>query len=141
MGSQPPFEARVAYRPNTTQTVLFSATQSRRVSDRARLGVKDPEYVSVHEAAPTATPATLQQSYVVTPLAEKLDTLWGFLRSNLKSKILVFLSSGKQVRFVFESFKRMQPGIPLLHLHGRQKQIARMEITSRFSSAKYACLF
>jgi ATP-dependent RNA helicase DDX10/DBP4 len=103
--------------------------------------LKDPEYVSVHEAAESATPANLQQSYIVTPLAEKLDTLFGFLRTNLKSRIIVFLSSGKQVRFVFESFKRMQPGISLLHLHGRQKQVARMEITSRFASAKHACLF
>ncbi|KAL2142658.1 hypothetical protein VTI28DRAFT_872 [Corynascus sepedonium] len=141
MGFQSAVDALVEHLPKTRQTLLFSATQSKRVSDLARLSLKDPEYVSAHEAAPSATPTTLQQSYIVTPLAEKLDTLWGFLRTNLKSKIIVFLSSGKQVRFVFESFKRMQPGIPLLHLHGRQKQVARMEITSRFSSAKYACLF
>ncbi|AEO70720.1 uncharacterized protein THITE_2122420 [Thermothielavioides terrestris NRRL 8126] len=141
MGFQSAVDALVEHLPKTRQTLLFSATQSKRVSDLARLSLKDPEYVSVHEAAPTATPAALQQSYIVTPLAEKLDTLWGFLRANLKSKIIVFLSSGKQVRFVYESFKRMQPGIPLLHLHGRQKQVARMEITSRFASAKYSCLF
>jgi ATP-dependent RNA helicase DDX10/DBP4 len=141
MGFQSAVDALVEHLPKTRQTLLFSATQSKRVSDLARLSLKDPEYVSVHEAAPTATPSTLQQSYIVTPLTEKLDTLWGFLRTNLKSKIIVFLSSGKQVRFVYESFKRMQPGIPLLHLHGRQKQVARMEITSRFTSAKYSCLF
>lgn len=141
MGFQSAVDALVDHLPKTRQTLLFSATQSKRVSDLARLSLKDPEYVSAHEAAASATPATLQQSYIVTPLAEKLDTLWGFLRTNLKSKIIVFLSSGKQVRFIFESFKRMQPGIPLLHLHGRQKQVARMEITSRFSSAKYGCLF
>ncbi|KAK3307124.1 P-loop containing nucleoside triphosphate hydrolase protein [Chaetomium strumarium] len=141
MGFQSAVDALVEHLPKTRQTLLFSATQSKRVSDLARLSLKDPEYVSVHEAAASATPATLQQSYIVTPLAEKLDTLWGFLRTNLKSKIIVFLSSGKQVRFVYESFRRMQPGIPLLHLHGRQKQVARMEITSRFASAKYACLF
>ncbi|KXX78398.1 ATP-dependent RNA helicase DBP4 [Madurella mycetomatis] len=141
MGFQSAVDALVDHLPKTRQTLLFSATQSKRVSDLARLSLKDPEYVSVHEAATTATPTTLQQSYIVTPLAEKLDTLWGFLRTNLKSKIIVFLSSGKQVRFVYESFKRMQPGIPLLHLHGRQKQVARMEITSRFTSAKFSCLF
>jgi ATP-dependent RNA helicase DDX10/DBP4 len=141
LGFQSAVDALVEHLPKTRQTLLFSATQSKRVSDLARLSLKDPEYVSVHEAAPTATPASLQQSYIVTPLSEKLDTLWGFLRANLKSKIIVFLSSGKQVRFVYESFKRMQPGIPLLHLHGRQKQVARMEITSRFASAKYTCLF
>ncbi|KAK4134680.1 DEAD-domain-containing protein [Trichocladium antarcticum] len=141
MGFQSAVDALVEHLPKTRQTLLFSATQSKRISDLARLSLKDPEYVSAHEAAASATPTNLQQSYIVTPLADKLDTLWGFLRTNLKSKIIVFLSSGKQVRFVFESFKRMQPGIPLLHLHGRQKQVARMEITSRFSSAKHACLF
>jgi ATP-dependent RNA helicase DDX10/DBP4 len=141
MGFQSAVDALVEHLPKTRQTLLFSATQSKRISDLARLSLKDPEYVSAHEAAASATPTNLQQSYILTPLADKLDTLWGFLRTNLKSKIIVFLSSGKQVRFVFESFKRMQPGIPLLHLHGRQKQVARMEITSRFSSAKYACLF
>jgi ATP-dependent RNA helicase DDX10/DBP4 len=141
MGFQSAVDALVEHLPKTRQTLLFSATHSKRVSDLARLSLKDPEYVSVHEAAESATPANLQQSYIVTPLAEKLDTLFGFLRTNLKSRIIVFLSSGKQVRFVFESFKRMQPGISLLHLHGRQKQVARMEITSRFASAKHACLF
>jgi ATP-dependent RNA helicase DDX10/DBP4 len=141
MGFQSAVDALVEHLPKTRQTLLFSATQSKRVSDLARLSLKDPEYVSVHEEASSATPTNLQQHYIVTPLVEKLDTLWGFLCTNRKSKIIVFLSSGKQVRFVFESFKRMQPGIPLLHLHGRQKQVARLEITSRFTSAKYACLF
>lgn len=141
MGFQQAVDALVEHLPKSRQTLLFSATQSKRVSDLARLSLKDPEYVSVHEAAASATPTNLQQHYIVTPLPEKLDTLWGFLRTNLKSKIIVFLSSGKQVRFVYESFKRMQPGIPLLHLHGRQKQIARLEITNRFTSAKYSCLF
>jgi ATP-dependent RNA helicase DDX10/DBP4 len=121
--------------------MMFSATQSKKVSDLARLSLKDPEYVAVHESAESATPTNLQQHYIVTPLPEKLDTLFGFIKSNLKSKIVVFLSSGKQVRFVYESFRHLQPGIPLLHLHGRQKQIARLEITHRFTKAKNACLF
>jgi len=141
MGFQSAVDALVEHLPKTRQTLLFSATQSKRVSDLARLSLKDPEYVAVHEEASSSTPSNLQQNYIVTPLVEKLDTLWGFIRANLKSKIIVFLSSGKQVRFVFESFKRMQPGMPLLHLHGRQKQIARMEITTRFAAAKHACLF
>ncbi|KAM7207753.1 P-loop containing nucleoside triphosphate hydrolase protein [Naviculisporaceae sp. PSN 640] len=141
MGFQSDVDALVEHLPKTRQTLLFSATQSKRVSDLARLSLKDPEFVSVHEQESTSTPENLTQIYTVTPLAQKLDTLWGFIRSNLKSKMVVFLSSGKQVRFIYESFRRMQPGIPLLHLHGRQKQIARMEITRRFTSAQYACLF
>lgn len=141
LGFQSAVDALVEHLPRGRQTLLFSATQSRKVSDLARLSLTDPEYVAVHEAAAAATPATLQQHYIVTPLPEKLDTLWGFIKANLKSKMIVFLSSGKQVRFVYESFRHMQPGMPLLHLHGRQKQLARLEVASRFGSMKSACLF
>jgi len=140
MGFQSTVDAIVEHLPKERQTLLFSATQTKKVSDLARLSLKDPEYVSVHEAASSATPSTLQQNYIVTPLPEKLDTLWSFIRSNLKAKILVFLSSGKQVRFVYEAFRHMQPGIPLMHLHGRQKQTARLDITTKFSATKNSCL-
>ena len=141
MGFQRTIDAIVEHLPKERQTLLFSATQTRKVSDLARLSLRTPEYVSVHEAASSATPSTLQQNYVVTALSDKLDTLWSFIRSNLKSKTLVFMSSGKQVRFVYESFRRMQPGIPLLHIHGRQKQSARMDVTRRFSDTRTSCLF
>lgn len=141
MGFQKDVDAIVQYLPPDRQTLLFSATQTKRVSDLSRLALREPQYIAVHEAAASSTPKTLQQNYCVTPLPEKLDTLWSFLQSSKKSKILVFLSSAKQVRFVYESFRHMQPGIPLLHLHGRQRQTARLEITEKFSRAKYSCLF
>jgi ATP-dependent RNA helicase DDX10/DBP4 len=141
MGFQASVDAIIEHLPKQRQTMLFSATQTKKVSDLARLSLREPEYVSVHEAALSATPATLEQHYVVTPLPEKLNTLFGFIKASLKSKIIVFLSSGKQVRFVYESFRHMQPGIPLLHLHGRQKQAARLDITSKFSATKNACIF
>jgi ATP-dependent RNA helicase DDX10/DBP4 len=141
MGFQSSVDAILEHLPKQRQTMLFSATQTKKVSDLARLSLKDPEYVSVHEAASSATPSKLQQHYVVVPLPEKLNTLFSFIRANLKAKIIVFLSSGKQVRFVYESFRHLQPGIPLLHLHGRQKQAARLDITSKFSSSKNSCIF
>ncbi|KAH8201302.1 hypothetical protein TruAng_004546 [Truncatella angustata] len=133
MGFQSAVDALIEHLPKHRQTLLFSATQSRRVSDLARLSLKEPEYIDVHETDESATPTTLAQHYLVTPLPEKLDTLYSFIKANLKSKMIVFLSSGKQVRFVFECFKKLQPGIPLLHLHGRQKQVA-------YTSAQYSCL-
>ncbi|EFR01897.1 ATP-dependent RNA helicase DBP4 [Nannizzia gypsea CBS 118893] len=141
MGFQSTVDAIVEHLPKERQTMLFSATQTKKVSDLARLSLQDPEYISVHEAASSATPSTLQQHYVVTPLPDKLDTLWSFIRSSVKSKIIVFFSSSKEVRFVYEAFRQMQPGIPLLHLHGRQKQGARLDITHKFSASKNSCLF
>ncbi|KAK7996910.1 hypothetical protein PG989_004950 [Apiospora arundinis] len=140
LGFQKALDALVEHLPRERQTLLFSATQSKRVSDLARLSLKDPEYISVHKSAASATPVGLSQHYLVVPLPEKLNTLWGFIRSNVKTKTIVFASSGKQVRFIYESFRHMQPGIPLLHLHGKQKQLARMEINRRFLRAEHSCL-
>jgi ATP-dependent RNA helicase DDX10/DBP4 len=141
MGFQKTVDAIVDHLPKERQTMLFSATQTKKVGDLARLSLKDPEYVAVHETAAAATPSTLQQHYTITPLATKLDVLWSFIRSNLKSKTVVFLSSGKQVRFVYESFRHLQPGIPLMHLHGKQKQGGRLDITTKFSQSQHAVLF
>ncbi|KAF5778471.1 putative RNA helicase [Helianthus annuus] len=58
--------------------------------------------------------------------------LWSFIKAHLNSIILVFLSACKQVRFVHEAFKKLQPGIPLKCLHGRMKQVKRMFILQQF---------
>lgn len=42
---------------------------------------------------------------------------------------------------MYETFRHLQPGVPLLHLHGKQKQSLRASITQRFSSANHAYLF
>lgn len=41
-------------------------------------------------------PANLEQYYAVVPLERKLDALWGFVKSHLKMKGIVFVTSGKQ---------------------------------------------
>ncbi|KAF1956265.1 DEAD-domain-containing protein [Byssothecium circinans] len=141
MGFQRDVDAIIEYLPKERQTLLYSATQSKKVSDLARLSLQDPEYVSVHAEDKTATPKTLQQNYIICPIEGKLDTLWSFIQASKKSKILCFFASAKMVRFVFESFRHMQPGIPLMHIHGRQKQGARLDVTAKFSAAKASCLF
>jgi len=51
----------------------------------------------VHEKAETATPTNLQQSYMVCELPQKLNLLFSFLRTHTTSKMIVFVSSCKQV--------------------------------------------
>ncbi|KAJ3396404.1 hypothetical protein CcCBS67573_g03002 [Chytriomyces confervae] len=123
------------------QTLLFSATQTKSVRDLARLSLSDPEYVNVHEASESATPQTLVQRYAVLDLPQKLDMLFSFLKTHLKQKVLVFVSSCKQVRFVFETFCKLHPGIPLMHLHGKQKQPKRLAIFETFCRKTAVCLF
>jgi ATP-dependent RNA helicase DDX10/DBP4 len=116
------------------QTLLFSATSTKSVTALARLSLHAPEYVAVHEQSVAATPHKLSQHYVVVKLEDKLNVLYSFIKTHLRAKTIVFLSSCKQVRFVFEIFRRIRPGIPLLHLHGKQKQVRRMHIYYEFVS-------
>ncbi|KAL3882164.1 hypothetical protein ACJMK2_028532 [Sinanodonta woodiana] len=127
--------------PSERQTLLFSATQTRSVKDLARLSLKNPMYVSVHENALHSTPTNLEQSYVVCELHEKLSFLWSFIRNHLKSKVLVFLMSCKQVRYVHEAFCRLRPGIPVLALHGGMNQLKRVAVYNQFVWKQHSVLF
>ncbi|KAJ3148804.1 ATP-dependent RNA helicase dbp4 [Geranomyces michiganensis] len=140
LGFERSLNAIVANLPRGRQTLLFSATQTKSVRDLARLSLKDPEYVSVHAQADTSTPKQLVQKYVVCKLPEKLDLLYSFIKTHLKSKIIVFVSSCKQVRFVHETFCKMQPGIVLNCLHGKQKQAKRLAIFEQFCRKQAVCL-
>ncbi|XP_068669358.1 DEAD-box ATP-dependent RNA helicase 32 [Aristolochia californica] len=132
VGFKGTINAIISQLPKRRQTLLFSATQTKSIQDLARLSLKDPEYLSVHAESVTATPRRLQQTVMVVPLEQKLDMLWSFIHSHLNSKILVFLSSCKQVKFVFEAFRKLRAPISLLCLHGRMKQETRMAIYYRF---------
>lgn len=98
LGFEKTINAIVANLPKSRQTLLFSATQTKSVRDLARLSLKDPEYVAVHEKSDISTPKQLVQKYLVCDLPQKLDILYSFIKTHLKSKIIIFVSSCKQVR-------------------------------------------
>nr|XP_043900927.1 probable ATP-dependent RNA helicase DDX10 [Solea senegalensis] len=127
--------------PKTRQTLLFSATQTKSVKDLARLSLKDPEYVWVHEKAKFSTPATLEQSYVVCELHQKVNMLFSFIRSHLTKKIIVFFACCKEVQYLFRVFCRLRPGMPILALHGKQQQMKRVEVYNDFIRKQNAVLF
>ena len=97
-----------------------------------RLSLKKPQYVAVHETAAAPTPARLQQTLTVIPQEQKLAILWSFLKTHLRSRTLIFLASCKQVKFVYESFRKLRPGLPLRCLHGKMKQSKRMQVFYSF---------
>ncbi|XP_078618268.1 putative ATP-dependent RNA helicase DDX10 [Branchiostoma floridae x Branchiostoma japonicum] len=126
--------------PPTRQTMLFSATQTKSVKDLARLSLKNPVYISVHEHHKFSTPQKLKQSYLVCELHQKLDLLFSFIKNHLRSKVLVFLSSCKQVRYVYEAFCRLQPGMSVLCLHGKMPQMKRVDVYNSFCRKQHVCL-
>ncbi|CUM65995.1 uncharacterized protein PRCAT00003649001 [Priceomyces carsonii] len=142
MGFKKSIDSILGHLPPTRQTLLFSATQSESVKDLARLSLTNPKRIGISsDTVLSSTPESLNQYYIRIPLDEKLDVLWSFIKSHLKSKILVFFSSSKQVQYVYETFRTLQPGISLMKLYGRHRQSTRLETVSKFSRAQQACLF
>jgi ATP-dependent RNA helicase DDX10/DBP4 len=125
----------------TRQTLLFSATQTKRVADLAALSLYRPEYIGVHDKETSATPESLEQSMVVVPLEHKLDAVFSFVKSHLKKKSIVFFSSCSQVRYVLELFSSLQPGVPIMALHGKLSQEKRTRIYMDFLQRPHAVLF
>lgn len=141
MGFSKTIDAILDNLPPQRQTLLFSATQTKTVKDLARLSLVNPVYVSTTPESVSATPESLQQFYVGAELFEKMDILWSFVKAHLKCKIIAFFSSSKQVHFAFEIFRKLRPGVPLMKLHGRQKEKSRLDTTMQFTRARYGCLF
>lgn len=141
MGFRRQLDGILEYLPIGRVTMLFSATQTKSVKDLARLSLKQPEYLAVHAEEEHTTPKQLIQNYIICKLPEKLDVLFSFLRSHLKSKLIVFFSTCSQVRYVYELFRGMQPGIVLTALHGKIKQERRTMIYMDFLKRKEVCMF
>ena len=127
--------------PKKRQTLLFSATPTKCVKDLARVNLKNPIYVSVHEKAAEVTPENLVQSYIGCDLHQKLNVLWSFLKSHLHNKILVFFSTCKQTNFVYELFRQMKLKTTFLALYGTLHQLRRMDIYDEFCRKPNAILF
>lgn len=127
--------------PPERQTLLFSATQTKSVKDLARLSLKSPEYIAPHDKSEANTPTSLQQNYVVVKQEDKITMLWSFIKSHLKHKSIVFLSSCKQVKYICEIFSRLRPGVSLLALYGTLHQDRRMAIYDEFCKRSKVVLF
>lgn len=121
--------------PKDRQTVLFSATQTKNVKDLARLSMrKQPVEVHVDEDKATATVEGLEQGYVICDSDKRFMLLFTFLKKNLNKKIIVFFSSCNAVKYYGELFNYID--IPVLDLHGKQKQKKRTKTFFEFCNAK-----
>ncbi|KRT80482.1 helicase [Oryctes borbonicus] len=141
MGFEQTMNAIIANLPLVRQTLLFSATQTKSVKDLARLSLRDPSYVSVHEHEKHSTPPGLEQSYVICNLEDKVSIIWSFIKNHLKKKSIIFFSSCKQVKYIYEMFCKLRPGISLIALYGTLHQLRRMEIYETFCHKQAAILF
>ncbi|KAI0908549.1 P-loop containing nucleoside triphosphate hydrolase protein [Ustulina deusta] len=113
------------------QTALFSATQTTKVEDLARISLRPgPLYINVDEAKEHSTVEGLEQGYVVCEADKRFLLLFSFLKKNIKKKVCLTL------------FQRLLNYIdlPCLDLHGKQKQQKRTTTFFSFVNAKSGIL-
>jgi len=126
--------------PEDRQTMLFSATITSNTNDLIQLAIKrNPAYIGVDSASQDeATVSGLEQGYVVVDSENRFLILYTFLRKNRKKKIMVFVSSCDAVRFYYELLNYIE--LPVMALHGKQKQSVRTRTFSQFCNANVATL-
>ena len=126
--------------PKKRQTMLFSATQTTKVEDLARVSFSGkPVYIVVDDVRPAATREGLQQGYCIVNSDKRFLLLFTFLKKNMaKKKIMVFFSSCNSVKYHSELLNYID--IPCSDIHGKQKQQKRTSTFFEFSKAKTGIL-
>jgi ATP-dependent RNA helicase DDX18/HAS1 len=138
------------------QTMLFSATQTTKVEDLARISLRPgPLYINVDYRKEYSTVDTLEQGYVIVESDLRFRLLFTFLKKYVyynrsftislltsarhqKKKIIVFLSSCNCVDYFSELLNYID--LPVLALHGKQKQQKRTNTFFEFCNAEQGTL-
>jgi len=116
------------------QTMLFSATQTTKVEDLARISLRPgPLYINVDNTKEHSTVEGLEQGYVVCDSDKRFLLLFSFLKKNLDKKVIVFFSSCNCVKYHSELLNYID--LPVLDLHGKQKQQKRTNTFFEFCNA------
>ncbi|EXJ95788.1 ATP-dependent RNA helicase HAS1 [Capronia coronata CBS 617.96] len=121
------------------QTMLFSATQTTKVEDLARISLRPgPLYINVDHKKEHSTVEGLEQGYVICDSDKRFLLLFSFLKRNLKKKVIVFMSSCNCVKYHAELLNYID--LPVLELHGNLKQQKRTNTFFEFCNAKAGIL-
>lgn len=121
---------------NSTVEFVIARTDRQAVLDSA---AKIDRHRSDSPIGPT--PGGLRQCYVLCELHHKLDLIYAFIKSHLRAKSIIFVSACSQARYMLEALRGLQPGVPLLALHGRQNQNKRTAVYYDFTNKPHAVLF
>lgn len=125
--------------PKRRQTMLFSATTTQKTEALTRLALKkEPIFVGVDDETDRATVEGLEQGYVVCPSEKRFLLLFTFLKKNRKKKVMVFFSSCLSVKFHHELLNYID--LPVMSIHGKQKQTKRTTTFFQFCNAETGIL-
>lgn len=109
--------------------MLFSATQTTKVEDLARVSLRPkPLYINVDANMKHSTVETLEQGYVVCEADKRFLLLFSFLRRYAKKKIIVFFSSCQSVKYHAELLNFIDIPVLDLHVYPQPHSVCRLSI-------------
>ncbi|KAL7304398.1 hypothetical protein TKK_0003197 [Trichogramma kaykai] len=128
--------------PKERQTILFSATKTEKTKALTTLALKkELVFVGVNDDEDKATVDGLTQGYITVDSEKKFLMLYTFLAQNPKKKIMVFFISCKSVKFHNEILNLiMDETVPVMCIHGNQKQNKRTQTFDQFCKASSGIL-
>ena len=95
-------------------------------------------FINVVSEKDNSTADGLEQGYVVCDSDKRFLLLFSFLKRNQKKKVIVFLSSCNSVKYYAELLNYID--LPVLELHGKQKQQKRTNTFFEFCNAERGIL-
>lgn len=129
----------MSYLPRQRRTGLFSATQTKEISDLIRAGMRNPVIVSVTEKKSASTPLMLQNYFLLVEPEHKLIKLINFIKQNDVKKCMLFLPTCACVDYWNVVLKNILNKMPVLALHGKMKE-KRNKVLKVFRAANKAML-
>jgi len=124
--------------PKKRQSMLFSATITPKVDELVKQALQaNPVRIGV-QVSDEATVEGLEQGFVMCPPEKRFLLLFTFLKKNRNKKIMVFFSSCASVKYHQELLNYID--IPVMSIHGKQKQQKRTCTFFSFCDAKTGIL-
>ena len=126
--------------PKERQTMLFSATLTKKIENLGLLSLKNPIYIKL-EINPEGQNNNLQnldQGFIIISPDLKFIFLYTFLKKNINKKIMIFFNSCAEVQFY--SYLLNYIGITVLSINGDLKQLDREIIYREFFNSEKSIL-
>lgn len=126
--------------PKQRRTGLFSATQTKELTEIARAGMRNPVSVTVRinsltaaatDSAKPQIPELLSNYYLFAKGAEKLDRLIAFLAENKDEKVIIYVMTCASVDWLYEVLTTVllkDDADNIFHLHGQMKLEKRQKV-------------
>ncbi|CCW61400.1 unnamed protein product [Phytomonas sp. EM1] len=139
-GFKAKLDALIKRLPKQRRTGMFSATQTKELTEIARVGMRNPVSVTVrvHSMSTTVADETKPQIpdrlinyYTFTKASEKLDRLLEFLRAHLSEKVIVYTMTCAGVDWLYEALSTVLLADEADHifpLHGQMKLEKRQKV-------------